>query len=193
GVELVAVQEQEAVPGWQYRRLRRVWRETGQERVDRFVLVRRERADVDQGRDVLVGSGFGDDGAAVGVADEHDRVVLRVDDQPGRGGIALKRQGRVLHHGHLVTVLLEQVIDRPPAGPVYEPAVHENDVRHCVCVHDDLFPLPRGRSGRIGNYSPSRTRAASPGGAANCTNGERTGVSTAWRCTVAKCWGTSLE
>jgi len=29
------------------------------------------------------------------VADEHDRVVLCVDDQPRRSGIALKRQGRI--------------------------------------------------------------------------------------------------
>src|SRR5580765_2784288 len=86
-------------------------------------------------------------------------------------------RGRILHHGHLVAVLLEQIVDRSPAGPVYEPAVHENDVCHWVCVHDDLFPLPRGRSDRIGNYLPSGTRAASPKGASNGTNGENLATS----------------
>src|SRR5947209_19563758 len=36
---------------------------------------------VDQGRHVLVGSRFGDDRPAVGVADEHDRAHLRPDAQ----------------------------------------------------------------------------------------------------------------
>src|SRR6516225_1316131 len=35
-------------------------------------------ADVDQGRDVRVGAGPGDDGAAVGVAGQHGRAVLGV-------------------------------------------------------------------------------------------------------------------
>jgi Tetratricopeptide repeat len=50
-------------------------RETGEERVDRLVLIRRERTDVDQGRHLRVGSRFGDHGAAVRVADEHHRAA----------------------------------------------------------------------------------------------------------------------
>jgi hypothetical protein len=97
----------------------------------RLVLVRRERADVDQGRDVLAGACFGDDRAAVGVADEHDRPVLRVGDQARGRGVALQRQGWVLHHGDVVAVVSELVVDRPPAGPVGESAVHEDDVARC--------------------------------------------------------------
>src|SRR6516164_4118779 len=52
--------------------------------------VRREGADVDQGRDVRVGTRFGDDGAAVGVADQHGRAVLGVEDPPGGGGVAVQ-------------------------------------------------------------------------------------------------------
>jgi hypothetical protein len=103
--------------------------ETAEKRVDRLVLVRRECADVDQGRHVLVGSCFGDDGAAVGVADQHDRAVLRVDDAPRRSGVARQRQSGVLHRSDMVAILPEQVIHCPPAGPVDEAAVHENDVR----------------------------------------------------------------
>src|SRR5579859_1236889 len=44
--------KQEAVPGRQDRRLRPAGRESADERADRLVLVRCERADVDQGRDV---------------------------------------------------------------------------------------------------------------------------------------------
>jgi hypothetical protein len=65
-------------------------RETGDERADRLPLVRREGADVDQGRDVRVGAGLGDDRAAVGVADEHDRSVLGIDDLPGSLGVAFE-------------------------------------------------------------------------------------------------------
>ena len=40
--------------------------------------------DVQQRRHVRVGACLGDDCAAVGVANQDDRAVLRVDDQPGR-------------------------------------------------------------------------------------------------------------
>jgi hypothetical protein len=60
------------------------------ERLEWADLVRRECGDVDQGCDIGVGTGFGDDGAAVGVADEYDRAGLRVNDQPRRGGVALQ-------------------------------------------------------------------------------------------------------
>jgi hypothetical protein len=47
------------------------------------------RRDVDQGRYLVVGAGLGDDRAAVGVSHQYDRPVLRVEDQPRRGGVAL--------------------------------------------------------------------------------------------------------
>jgi hypothetical protein len=71
-------------------------RETGDQRVHRLALVRHERRDVDQRCHVGVGAGLGDDGAAVGVANQDDRAALRVDDQTRRGGVTGQRQGRVL-------------------------------------------------------------------------------------------------
>jgi hypothetical protein len=73
-----------------------------------------------------VGAGFADDRAAVGVADEYDRAVLRVDDQARGGGIARQRQGGVLYHGDVVAVLGEQVVEGPPAGPIDESAVDQH-------------------------------------------------------------------
>jgi hypothetical protein len=58
------------------------------------------------------------------VADQDDRAVLGADDHPGRGGVTLQRQGRVLHHGDVVAVLGEEIVDGPPAGPVHETAVY---------------------------------------------------------------------
>ena len=60
------------------------------QRVDRLALVGRKRRDVHERRDVFMRARFGDDGAAVGVADEHDRPVLGVDDPPGGRGIVLQ-------------------------------------------------------------------------------------------------------
>ena len=85
-------------------------------------------ADVDQGRDVRVGACFGDDGAAVGVADQHDRAVLGVEDPPGGGGVAVQGQGRVLHDADPESVAGERFVDALPAGAVNEAAVDENDV-----------------------------------------------------------------
>jgi hypothetical protein len=94
-VELVPVQEQEALLGRQDRRLRPVGRETGDERVDRLALIRREGRDVYQGGDVLVQARLGDDRPAVGVADQDDGAVQAVDYPPRDGGIVLQGQGRV--------------------------------------------------------------------------------------------------
>jgi hypothetical protein len=88
----VPVQEQEAVPERQHRRLGPLGRETGDERVDRLVLVRGERTDVDQGRHLRVGACLADNRAAVGVANQHHRSVLGVDDQACRRGVALQGQ-----------------------------------------------------------------------------------------------------
>jgi hypothetical protein len=62
------------------------------------------------------------------VADENDRPALRVDGLPRRCDVTLERQRRVLHDGDVVAVLLEQVVDPLPSGPVHESAVHENDI-----------------------------------------------------------------
>jgi site-specific DNA recombinase len=71
----------EALLGRQDRRLRPVGRETGDERVDRLALVRRECRDVHQGRDLLVRARLGDHGP---------RPIGRRGRRPGRGGTALR-------------------------------------------------------------------------------------------------------
>ena len=140
------------------------------EGVDRLVLVRRERADVDQGRHVRVSAGFADDRAAVGVSDEHDRAVLRVDDHPRGGGVARQRQGGVLHHGDAVAILGEQVVDRPPPRAVHEASVDEDHVFDRI-GHDLLLRLGNeltarsacGRSIRPGEVSQHQGNPSTEG------------------------------
>jgi hypothetical protein len=59
------------------------------------------------------------------VADQHDRAVLVVQDPAARVGVALQRQGWVLHDADLVAVVGEQVVDGLPAGPIHEAAMDE--------------------------------------------------------------------
>ena len=100
----------------------------GDERVHRLALVRREGRDVDERRHVGIGASLGDHRPAVGVADENDRLALRVDDALGRGHVAFERQRRILDDADVVAVLLQDVVDALPAGAVHETAVNENDV-----------------------------------------------------------------
>ena len=85
--ELVAVEEQESVAGRQDRGDGRPGRRVGDQGVDRLALVGCERGDVDERGDLVVGAGFGDDDAAVGVADEHDRSGLSC-----RSPVSLRRR-----------------------------------------------------------------------------------------------------
>ena len=61
------------------------------------------------------------------MTNEDDRLVLRVDDVLGRGGVAFERQRRVLDDADAVAVLLQQAVDVLPAGAVDETSVDEND------------------------------------------------------------------
>jgi hypothetical protein len=119
----------EAVLGRQDRRLRPVGREPGDERVDRLALVRRECADVYQGRDLLVQAGLGDHRAAVGVAGQDDRAVLVVDDPPGDGGVVLQGQGRVLRDGDAVAVRSERVVHPCQPEPSTSPPCTSTTLR----------------------------------------------------------------
>ena len=75
----------------------------------------REGADVAQGSDLVVPACLGDDGAAVGVADQHDRSGLLVYDPAGCGDVAFKRQRGILHDGDVVAVSGQDVVDPLPA------------------------------------------------------------------------------
>src|SRR5205823_2977949 len=95
-------------------------------------------------RDLGVGAGLGDDGSAVGVADEDHGFVLGVDDLRRRGDVALERHRRVLDHADVVAVLPQEVVDLLPAGTVDEPAVDQDDARGCgSCVQGDSPVLVR--------------------------------------------------
>ena len=83
--------------GRQDRRNRRTGRRVGDQGVDRLALVGRERRDVHERRDLSLVAGLGDHGAAVGVADEDDRSVVRVDHLLGGRDVALEGHRRVLH------------------------------------------------------------------------------------------------
>jgi hypothetical protein len=71
------------------------------------------------------------------MTNEDDRLVLRVDDALGRGGVALERQRRVLDDADAVAVLLQQAVDLLPAGAVDETPVDEND--RARSSHDALL------------------------------------------------------
>ena len=64
--------------------------------VHRLALVGREGGDVDERRHLGMVAGLGDDSPAIGVADEDDRFVLRVDDAFGRGDVVGERDRRIL-------------------------------------------------------------------------------------------------
>jgi hypothetical protein len=124
--ELRLVEEQEAVDGRQDRRHGRTRGRVGDQRVDGLAGVGREGGDVDERLDVGVVAGLGDDGPAVGVADE-DGVLVLIEHPAGDGDVVGERDRRVLYDGDLVTGLAQDAIDGLPAGAVDEAAVDEND------------------------------------------------------------------
>jgi hypothetical protein len=56
----------------------------------RLARVRHEGRDVDERLHVGIGTRLGDHRSAVGVANENHGLALRVDDAPGRLGVACK-------------------------------------------------------------------------------------------------------
>src|SRR5215210_225083 len=127
-VKLFPVEEQEAVLRGQNRRHRRAGRRIGDERFHRLTSVRHEGRDINERRHFGIVARLGDHRPAVGMAYEDYRFALRVDDHPGRGDVAFERKCRILDDPGAV-VVLEAVVDSPPAGTVHETAVNENDAR----------------------------------------------------------------
>ena len=70
---------------------------------------------------------FGDDNAAVGVADQNDRPLRLRYHELGRGHVVGQGRRRVLHDADVETVLLQDVVDAFPTCAVNKAAVHEND------------------------------------------------------------------
>src|SRR5438552_3877467 len=60
--------------------------------------------------------------------DQDDGARLGGDYQLGRVHISRQRNGRILHDADVEAVLLQDVIDTPPAGAVHEASMDENDI-----------------------------------------------------------------
>ena len=86
------------------------------------------RRDIDQGRDMRVIAGLGDDRAAIAVGHQDGRTVLLVEDALGGGDVVGEAGQRLLHHGHVEAIPGQDVVDRLPAGGVDPGAVHQHDV-----------------------------------------------------------------
>ena len=70
---------------------------------------------------------LGDDSATVRMPDEHRLVGLLVERAFGDGHIVGERDRRVLHDGHGVAGLPQDLVDGLPAGAVDETAMDEDD------------------------------------------------------------------
>lgn len=75
-------------------------------------------------------AGFGDDGPAVGVPDQHDVAGLLVENSSGDGDIIGQRKGRVLDDRYLVAGPAQELVHTLPTGAVDEPAMDKNDAGH---------------------------------------------------------------
>src|SRR5438876_385751 len=114
----------------------------------------------------------GDDGAAIGMADQHDVLEAlpfdHVDDVGDVGreiDLGIDQVTALAEPGHrrreyLVAFLLEQVGDPPPAPPAMPGAVHQ---------HEGFLDSLRSRIGRIDHaHEPRACRHAAQDGAARC-------------------------
>src|SRR6266446_7304715 len=90
--------------------------------------IRRKGGHIDQRFHALVAvDRVGDDRAAVGMTDENDRAVNRIEDGRYVGGIAAHTPQRVRSRDHLVSLGEQQFEDRFPVGQrLSECAVYQN-------------------------------------------------------------------
>ena len=139
GMELLPVEEEKPVLRRQNRRNGRAGRRVRDQRVDRLALVRSERRDVDERRHLRMVARFGDDDAAVRVADQNHRSALGVDGALGDGDVVGERDRRVLDDADGVAVLPQDLVDALPTGAVDEAAVDEDYRARWTC-HEELLP-----------------------------------------------------
>src|SRR6185312_4149449 len=81
-----------------------------------------------ESRDFGMPARLSDHHAAVRVTDQDRRTYLLIEDQIGRGHVALQRNGRILDDADVETVLLEDVVEASPARAVDEGTVNQNDI-----------------------------------------------------------------
>jgi hypothetical protein len=129
GFERGALKKQEAVVGGFRNEGRLRWGRPVLVKA-RFAHVRREGRHIDQTRDLRVGAGFGDDDAAVGMADENCRAVLPGQHSVHRRNVIPQRGQRDLDDANMVAAVGQDVVDAAPAGTVGEGTVDEQDVVH---------------------------------------------------------------
>src|ERR1700742_4484243 len=89
-----------------------------------FSDIRSVRGNIDEADDMRINAGLGDDGAAVTMADKDAWSGLKIEDTLRRRGVRLKGSFRFLHHGHVVAILGQDVVNGSPAGAVNPSAVH---------------------------------------------------------------------
>ena len=76
---------------------------------------------------------IGDDHSSVGVANQDDWSVLRVNDAPGGLDVVGQRRCRVLDDADVVAVPRQDIVYILPAGAIDEASVDKNNIQS-VCV-----------------------------------------------------------
>jgi hypothetical protein len=127
-----------------------------------LVLVRRERGDIDQPGDPVIGSRRGDHGSAVGVADQDGRAAHPAQRAAHGRDVTVERVEAVLAGNHLVAVRLQGGDHLAEARPVGPDPVDEDDawlgLRHEPLPSDVPVPdAPERASSLSGDCSRCRS------------------------------------
>ncbi len=83
--------------------------------------VGRKGRDIDNPCHLGIGASFGRHDTTIRVADQDDFARSGGDGTLRHGDVVGQRRRRVLDDGHVITVLLEEVIDPLPSGPISSP------------------------------------------------------------------------
>ena len=142
--ELRSVEEQVSVLRRQDRRHRRVGGRILDERSNGLTLIRSKRGDIDESGNLRVIAGFGDDCSAVGVANQDDSPVRRVNDAPRDDDVIGQRQRRDLNDCDVVTVPRQDVVHVLPSGAIYPTSMHDNNIQP-ICVFKEVCVIGRYR------------------------------------------------
>jgi hypothetical protein len=110
-----------------------------------LAFIERKCGDVDKRSHFWMIAGLGDDGPTVTVSDDNHWPVHGVESRLGVllvigvGGL------RFLQHRHRVSIFLEELRDRFPAGPVSKCSMHQEDVVYASRRRDSSGRPPASR------------------------------------------------
>src|SRR6266568_2054872 len=140
----------------------------------RFVVVGGEGGDVDQAGDAVVGSRRGDDGSAVGVADEDRRARDAPQRAPYGSDIAFECLQAVLGGHHLVPLRLQRGDDLAEGRAISPNPVREDNAWFRIPRHG--APLDKGvlldlRYPPCWHGMPARTHTSRAATNASCASG----------------------